>query len=68
VSDYAPKRFRAKKSRTLERAARSGLGLAASHQSFWRIVMMILQTVFVPNDLAIKFVYQFIHGGVQIGV
>ena len=56
------------KSRTLARAAGSGFRLVVSHQSFRRIVMMILQTVFVSNDLAIKFVYQFIHGSVQIGV
>jgi len=31
-------------------------------------MMMALQTVFVSNDLAIKFVHQLIHSSVQIGV
>ena len=31
-------------------------------------MMMILQTVFVPHDLAVELVDQIVHGSVQVSV
>lgn len=51
-----------------EKAARKSGGFVCSvlHQSLERVVMMVLETIFVANNLAIELVHQFIDGGVQI--
>ena len=67
VSDYAPKPFREQKSRTLARTALWKI-IVTSHQSFWCLMVMILQAIFVTNNLTIKLINQIIHSSIQISM
>lgn len=66
--NYAHIRMGPKKNRPAEQAAGTDLRPVASHQTFRRFVMVILQTPFVADNLTIEFVHQLIHGSVQIGM
>jgi len=67
--DYAPKPVQAQKNRPIEgRLLGFDFKRLALHQALWGRVMMVLQTILVANDLAVKFVHQFIDGSVQVSV
>jgi hypothetical protein len=63
-----PSDFGRKKNRPFKRPVWFDLRLEALHQAFGSFVMVILQTIFVSDDLTIKFVHQFINCSVQISV
>jgi hypothetical protein len=67
VPDYAPKPFREQKK---PHACTDGFAeiIVTSHQSFRRLMVMILQAIFVTNNLTIKLVDQFIHRSIQISM
>jgi len=63
IQDYAHK-----KNRPIKRAAFAQFGVAGLHQPLGSIVMVVLETILVADDLPVQFVDQFIHRSVQISM
>jgi hypothetical protein len=49
-------------------ARRFGAYIRRLHQSFWSLMLVVLNPILVAHHFAIQFVDQIVHGGVQICV